>query len=347
MHHRSLGAGFIAAATLATFAFLVPPASATTPPETDATTATPSSGAEEGAFPVTIETKYGEVTLEEEPERVVSVGFTEQDALLALGVVPVGIRDWYGEQPNAVWPWATDELGDATPTVLSATEINYEAIAELDPDVIIGVSSGMTQEEYDTLSGIAPTIAQSGDVVDYGMPWRDAFRMVAAAVGRPAAAEDIIADIEGRYAAAREAHPEFDGASAAVAFYFDDQPGAYASVDGRSQVLTELGFAIPDEFDELAGEQFFASFSLEQLELLDTDVLIWLASDGAALQETENIPGRTSLDAHTEGREVFTDVELTGAFSFNSPLSLPFVIDQLVPMLAAAVDGDPATTVDG
>ena len=33
---------------------------------------------------------------------------------------------------------------------------------------------------------------------------------------------------------------------------------------------------------------------------------------------------------------------LSGAIGFNSALSLPLVVDQLVPMLAAAVDGDPA-----
>ena len=64
-------------------------------------------GAPAAAFPVTIEHKYGETTIPEQPERVVTVGFADQDALLALGVSPVGIRDWYGEQPFATWPWAT------------------------------------------------------------------------------------------------------------------------------------------------------------------------------------------------------------------------------------------------
>src|SRR5690606_20608019 len=71
-------------------------------PTTEATSDT-GSDAPSDAFPVTIEHKYGETTIEEEPERVVAVGFTDQDTLLALGVVPVGIRDWYGDQPFATW----------------------------------------------------------------------------------------------------------------------------------------------------------------------------------------------------------------------------------------------------
>ena len=66
-----------------------------------------------GAFPVTIEHKFGSTTIESQPERVVSVGFAEHEGLLALGVEPVGVRDWYGDQPYATWPWAQDELGDS------------------------------------------------------------------------------------------------------------------------------------------------------------------------------------------------------------------------------------------
>ncbi|MEZ5252074.1 MAG: ABC transporter substrate-binding protein [Ilumatobacteraceae bacterium] len=124
----------------------------------------------DAAFPVTIEHKYGETTIEAEPMRVVSVGFGEHDNLLAIGVVPVAVRDWYGEQPYATWPWAQDELGDATPEVLSSTELNFEQIAALEPDLILGIASGMTDSDYATLSAIAPTVAQPADYVDYGTP---------------------------------------------------------------------------------------------------------------------------------------------------------------------------------
>ena len=53
--------------------------------------------AEESAFPVTIKHKYGDTTIEKAPERVVCIGLTDQDALMALGVVPVGITYWFGD----------------------------------------------------------------------------------------------------------------------------------------------------------------------------------------------------------------------------------------------------------
>src|ERR671910_2078498 len=93
-----------------------------------------------GAFPVTIDHKYGSTTIEEAPERVAVVGLREQDALLALGIVPVATTEWYGEHPGAIFPWAKDELGDAEPpTVLSYRDgIEVEKVAATRPDVIIG-----------------------------------------------------------------------------------------------------------------------------------------------------------------------------------------------------------------
>ena len=222
------------------------------------------------AFPVTIEHKYGSTTVEAAPERVVSVGYTDQDFLLAVGVVPVGIRDWYGDQPYAVWPWAQDALGDAQPEVLDSSELNYEAIAALRPDLIVGVSSGMTEDEYETLSAIAPTITQTADYLDYGLPWEEGQRMVGAAVGQPDEAEALIAGIESQYEAIRAAHPDWDGDEGTVSYVLSEsEVGAYSSQDTRSRVLTDLGLVIPPEIDEIAGDQFYSEFSLEELGRLD------------------------------------------------------------------------------
>ena len=100
-----------------------------------APSAAPAGSTPEAAFPVTITHKYGDTVVPEQPTKVLSVGFSDQDAILALGVQPIAIRNWYGDQPYAVWPWAQAALGDATPTVLSADAINYEQIAALQPDL--------------------------------------------------------------------------------------------------------------------------------------------------------------------------------------------------------------------
>ncbi len=295
---------------------------------------------------MTIEHKYGETTIEAAPERVVSVGFADQDPLLALGIVPVAIRDWYGDQPFATWPWATPALGDAEPTVLPSTELNFEQIRSLDPDLIVGVSSGMTEEEYATLSGIAPTLPQSAEFIDYGVPWQEATRVIGEATGRLAEAEALIADVEGQLQAAADAHPEWDGLEAAVGYVLSEtEIGAYASADPRPRLMAELGFVTPAEFDELAGDLFYSSFSFEEMGRLDRDVLVWISGDPAINDQIRANPLREQLVAVDEGRELFLDQLQAGAFSFSSPLSIPYLLETLVPQLEAAADGDPATEV--
>lgn len=313
--------------------------------DTDPTAVPDAASSSGGAFPVTIEHKYGETTIDAEPQRVVSVGFGEHDGLLALGVVPVAVRDWYGDQPFATWPWAQDELGDARPVVLAANEENFEQIAALDPDLIVGISSGMTQEQYDILSAIAPTVAQPGDYIDFGTPWDVALEITGRAVGRGAEAERVIADTRELFADTVAEHPEFAGASAAVTFFFEGQPGAYGSGDIRSRALTDLGFTIPAEIDELAGDAFFVSISAEDLSVVDTDVVVWIGLGTDDTAAVRDLPTRPSTRAFREGREIVADDLLSGAFSHASPLSLEYVIERLVPELALALDGDPGTAV--
>ena len=322
-----------------------------TPQTTVASTTAASSESEstpagDGGFPVTIEHKYGETTIPEQPERVVTVGFADQDALLALGVVPVGIRDWYGEQPFATWPWATDELGDAEPAVLPSTELNFEQISSLDPDLIVGISSGMTDQEYATLSEIAPTIAQSGEFIDYGVPWQEATLVTGEATGHLAEAEALVADIEGQIQEVADAHPEWEGLEAAIGYVLSEtEIGAYASGDARAKLLEALGFVTPAEFDELAGDLFYSSFSYEEIGRLDRDVLAWISADLGVYEQIKANPLRQQLNAVAEGREIFLGELQAGAFSFSSVLSLPDLLETLVPQLEAAADGDPATEV--
>jgi iron complex transport system substrate-binding protein len=325
-----------------------PDAATTDAATTDAATAdaaTTDTATTADAFPVTITHKFGDITIPSEPQRIVSIGFSDQDWLLALGVTPIAVRDWYGDQPFATWPWAQDELGDAEPTVLASTDLNFEEIAALDPDLIVGVYSGITESEYATLSEIAPTLAQPGDYVDYGTPWDVMTEMIGRAVGKNSEAAAVIEHVNGLYDAARAAHPEFKGPTAAVTFYFDGAPGAYASQDGRSRIISDLGFTIPKKFDELAGDNFFFSVSNEEISVLDTDVVIWIVGDPAAIDAVKGIALRPSMRAFKEGRELLTSIEVSGAFSFGSPLSIEYALQELVPELALAVDGDPATPV--
>ena len=122
--------------------------------------------------------------------------------------------------------------------MLPGTELNFEQITALDPDLIVGLSSGMTEDEYATLSAIAPTIAQSDEYIEYGVPWDVGTRVIGQAVGKAAEAEALITDVQDEIAAVAAAHPEWAGQEVAVGYVLSDtEIGAYASGDARPQLL--------------------------------------------------------------------------------------------------------------
>jgi len=301
------------------------------------------------AFPVTLDHKFGRTTIKTEPKRIVVVGLVEQDALLSVGVVPVGTTEWFGKQPGAIWPWATGKLGAAAkPAVLTNTDgIQFEKVAALRPDLILGLYSGLTAQDYTTLSKIAPTIAQPPGAVDYGASWQDVTRTVGKAVGREAQAGQVIAGVQAKIADVKAAHPEFAGKTALMATTYQGYY-VYGPQDARGRLLTDLGFRLPDGLAAVTGRQFGGNLSKERTDLLDTDVLIWLVEDYAeGRAKVQADPLYAKLPVKTEGRDIFLqDGDLDGAAtSFVTALSLPFLLDKLVPQLAAAVDGNPATAV--
>ena len=141
--------------------------------------------AQEGTFPAKATHRFGTTTVEKRPERIVIVGLTEQDAVLALGYKPIATTEWYGDRPGAIWPWARSAMGATNPKVLEATDgIPIEKVAALRPDLILGTNSGMTKKDYDKLSRFAPTIAGVKGGTDYFSPWDQQTELIAQALGK-------------------------------------------------------------------------------------------------------------------------------------------------------------------
>jgi iron complex transport system substrate-binding protein len=328
-----LGAGIGLGALLA--------AGCATPAAPPAPAAPPTAG-----FPVTLPHAFGSTTLTGPPARVVLVGFKEQDYFLALGTVPVGIREWFGKKPYAVWPWAEHLLGGAQPTVLPRADINYEQVAALKPDVIVGLSAGLTQEQYDRLAGIAPTVAQPSAAGDYTISWQDMTRTTGQILGKQADAEQMVTDLEARIAAARAQNPAFEGASTVLASATDGQYYLYGPGATGALVLASLGMKVPDEIVRLADNaDAYYLMSPERFDLTNVDLAVWseAATDEGPKALLAN-PLYADQPVHREGRDLFLGLDkYNGALVFSSVLSLPMVLDELVPQFAEAIDGDPAT----
>ena len=337
---RSLAAALTAVAALALAA--CQPAAESASPSASAT-------ADAATFPVTIDHKFGTTTIESAPERVISVGYHEQDWLYAFGVAPIAVREWYGGYDYATWPWAdaAREAVGATPEVLPNGELNFEQIAALQPDLIVATWSGITEEDYSLLAQIAPVVAQSGDYADYGMPFEEETMLIATALGKADEGAQLIADIDAQYAAAADAHPDWAGKTGAVAFVYEGQPGAYLSHDPRSRVLAQLGLDTSVIDAEASADSFYLSVSPERLDIFDLDAVVWLAALAPDTKaQVEAMPQYESLGITQAGGHIWeSNGVFEGAFSFSSPLSQAYVLEVIVPQLEAALDGDPATEI--
>jgi iron complex transport system substrate-binding protein len=278
---------------------------------------------------------------------VVVVGLRDQDALLALGVVPVATTEWFGKHPGAIFPWAKEALGDAPePTVLTNTDgIQIEKVAAQRPDLIVGVYSGITQKEYDALSKLAPVVAQPKDKVDYGSTWQEEQLTIGKAVGQPKKAQELVAQTDKLIADTAAEHPEFKGKTAAE---ITDYQGyfVYGPQDVRTATLESLGFVYPPALKDAFPDEFGGNLSDEKIDALDVDALVWIADGDRTPEQIKQDSVYSKLKVAKEDRDVFVLAKdrVYEALSFPSVLSMPLLMKELTPRLAAAVDGDPSTS---
>jgi iron complex transport system substrate-binding protein len=292
-------------------------------------------GSSSGAFPVTVSTAFGDVTVDQEPTRVVALGWGDAETALALGVQPVGASDWLAFGGEGVGPWAAGEY-DQAPEIIDTVEPSFEAIAALKPDLILDTRSPATQERYDTLSAIAPTISQPEGADPYLTSSEDQLRMVGEALGKSDEAAALQEQVDQAFTDAAAANPAFAGTEVAVAAYTSEGFGAYVQGDVRVDVMEKLGFTIKPEIQALATDSFFISVSEEQLPLLDAGLTVAFPIFVAASEITDN-PLWQSIPSVQAGHAVVLDDEtLTSAFSIGTPQGIQYALDNAVPLFAAA-----------
>lgn len=276
--------------------------------------------------PVTISHLFGETTIPARPQRVVCAGYTGQDDLLAVGVVPVAVTDWFGDQPFAVWPWARPRLGDARPVVLNLDNgIDVDRIAGLTPDLIVATNAGVDAGSYQRLSAIAPTLPQSGGDAFFE-PWKDQADAIGRAVYQPHQMQSLIDGVDRRFAEVAAAHPRFKDKKVLLLHGELDRGNVGTAGGWRTAFLTQMGLTVVAAPAAIAPEQIKST-------LAAADVLIWTTDSDDQQQALRSEPDIAALAP----RSIFTTKELAGAIAFASPLSYPLVADQLPALIAEIV----------
>lgn len=301
------------------------------------------------SFPVTISHALGETTIESQPERVATLSWGNQDVALALGVVPVGMDNqvwsWSGDAEPGVYAWTQerlDELGADLPVIFDTTDgVDFESIADTNPDVVLAALSGISEEDYTTLSdNVAPVVAYPS--VPWYTSWREQIQLNSAGLGLATEGEALIADIEQQISDAT-ADAGFEGKTAAF-FYASaadlSTMSIYTGGDPRTAVLEDLGFELPQvAIDAMADGAFYQEFSAENADqLADVDVIVAYGED-TLLPALQADPLWGTLPAVRNGAVVAVgNGDAFSAAVSPTALSLPWVLEDYVAVLTEAAN---------
>jgi iron complex transport system substrate-binding protein len=259
------------------------------------------------------ESENGPIEVPADPQRVVVLS-TFAGNVMALDVNLVGADAWSKMNPR---------FDEGLKDVEEVTDESLEKIIELEPDLIIGLS---TIKNVDKLSEIAPTVTYTYGKVDYltqhleigkllnkekeAQAWIDDFKKRAQMAG-----EDIKAEI---------------GADTTVSVIenFDKQLYVFGDNWGRGTEILyqEMKLKMPKKVKEMAIADGYYALSLEVLPEFAGDYVIFSKNPDTdnSFQETDTYKNIPAVK-HNQLFEVNAK-----EFYFNDPLTLDFQLDYFI-----------------
>lgn len=286
------------------------------------------------AFPVTVTDKFGAVTIDKAPATIASVGRTDHDVLLALGIVPATVYRFVPTMTRGAGVWSESKLGSANPAILT-NPINIEQVLATRPDLVLNVQSSGDEAEYRSLTKIAPTVGLPPGTAPNTVTWQESTRIISTAVGRKADGEKLITDTQGLLDKARADNPTFHGKTVSILLGSARQLGVYTVSDTRMKVATALGLTPSPYVAAADPSKYFVELSAELVNEADADIVLVLTREGLSRADTfAQYPALAASRAAAENRVVVVeDFDISLAFAAGSVLSIPFAVDGLVPLL--------------
>lgn len=202
---------------------------------TGATLAESDSG--DAAATRTVEHARGATAVPENPQRVVALEPLELDTAVAVGIVPVGaaIASNISGAPAYLNVDGVEAVG-------SVPEPELEAIAALEPDLILGTESRHSAL-YTQLSAIAPTVF----IATQADPWRDNALLIGEALGRENDVAELLSSVDTR-CDALSAEYGVDGETAQLIRPRDETTlSLYGPVSFAGSLLECAGFTLPEQ----------------------------------------------------------------------------------------------------
>lgn len=220
----------------------------------------------------------GETEIVGTPQKVVVLTNEGTEALLALGIKPVGaVRSWTGDP---WYPHIKDEMEGVT-VVGEESQPNLELIAGLQPDLIIG--NKMRQEKvYEQLQAIAPTVMSE----DLRGNWMNNFKLYAEALGQTDKGNELLGAFETRIADFKAKAGDKVKETVSVVRFMDGKTRVYHTNTFSGIIFEQLGLA-RNQMTLNAKDTFVDEITKERLPEVDADRLFYFTyetGDGKANQ---------------------------------------------------------------
>lgn len=292
-----------------------------------------------GAYPRVIDHALGRTELRAQPQRLVTIGYGDEAPFLALGCKPIAIV-YSGMFASGMTPWCEPQYGAQKPELLDGSMIDFEQIARLKPDLIVGVFSQIDAVSYNRLSRIAPTIAYRSGPWRAG--WREQTEIAGAVLGLDERAKQLIVETERLLGSYGDVYSDLKGKSFTFGSYFAGSSRIVVYLPGETRVdwMIEIGMRPSPGVQLLAKAadgHVAADASLEDLESVAADLLVmWYEPGARAALESQRLFQRFS--SVREGRYVaLEDPTEIWAASWPSVLAIPYAFPEFLPRMETAV----------
>ena len=296
------------------------------------------------AFPVSIKSALGTAEIPEEPKKVVTLGQGSTETSIALGTIPVGMEEYaWAADKTGYTPWVheavTDEGGELPEFVGAGEELDMEKIVELEPDVILAPWSGITQEQYDSLSEIAPTVAYPDQA--WSIDWDEQIETIGTALGKEEDADKLVDDLEKQLADEAKKHPDWKNYSFSYVYTTPDTLGVFKPTEQRADMVRKLGLKSDPAVDKMKETEGTDSavIGYENADKLGgSDLIFTFYSDPKAKKQALDNKLYASIPAIKAGAVVSSeDNAFVTASSMINPLTVPYALKTYPDMIDAAI----------
>lgn len=295
-------------------------------------------GAPEGSFPRTVEHAFGRTTINEEPQRIVTVGWANAEVLAAFDVIPAAMGPvlWGGNQ-DRLNDWFTtkvEELQAPQPYLFDEEKgINFQQIREQNPDLIVNVLGIMSEEDYAALSEIAPvcTFREGGE--NWNSSWEEATIVVGQAIGREDDAKKLVARLKAKLEQVTKDNTQLAKKSLAVTSLRpsgEQKIGVYSPKDARFALFQHMGFSVPNSVRDLnfPDGSFFTAVQASKAESLKSDLLYTWVENEDAVEQIKKDKDLSKIPAVKAGAMVAETSKKRANAMGTSPLAIEWLLEE-------------------